>query len=275
MKKAIRIIALFAALMLLCLSATSCDAIDDMRAHHGFYTETGSIMLGEDEYLLLPDNQYFAPLNDSDESVYVTDSDVPVLLSFMLGVGFNQYNDGLILSTSTYGETRNYCRKDRYEEIAAQMASEFNPTAHCYTYSVLDTETEMYKERQYRLTKEQEDAVNDVLNTVERITRAENAHYTSDYHISLHACTDNMLLQDWVCDIEKNNNTYYIVMYDPAADADVEYTVPAACNATFDAIFKSMIDAEKAEREYYSDRYGYNYEEEEYKGFDDGDYENV
>lgn len=258
MKKVTRILALLLALMLVCLSATGCNAIDDLRARHGYYTESGSIMLDKTEYRLLPDNEYFSPINADVDSIYVTDKDVPVLLSAMLGVGFDRYNDGLILSTTMYDKELNYCRSDKYEEIAAQMTGEFNPTGHCYTYLVFDTETEMYEEYNYLLTKEQDNAVNKVLDTVEPVKRAENATYTCDYSISLYACTDNMLLQDWVYDIEKSQNTYYIVMINPIADADVEYTVPFEYNATFDAILKNKIDAEKAEEQYYSELYGYD-----------------
>lgn len=271
MKKATRLIALFAALILVCLSATGCNAIDDMRAHHGFYTKTGSIMLGDTEYLLLPENEYFSPLSDNADAVYVTDKDVPVLLSAMLGDGFDLYNDGLILSNGIYGEDQNYCRADKYDEIAAQMVGEFHPTGCCYTYSVLDTETEMYEERNYLLTEEQVEAVNEVLGTVERVTRAQNVKYTYDYGIELYACTDNMLLQNWVCNIEKNDNAYYIVIYDYAFAAETEYAVPYEYTATFDAIFKNMIDAEKAKEQYYSDLYGYDMYEDEYEY--DFDYE--
>ena len=103
MKKTTRILALCIALVFVCLSATGCNAIEEMRERHGFYTKTGSIMIGDTEYLLLPENEYFSPLRDNADEIYVTDKDVPVLLSAMLGDGFNLYNDGLILSNAIYG----------------------------------------------------------------------------------------------------------------------------------------------------------------------------
>lgn len=265
MKKMKRLLALSVALILVCFSATGCNAIDEMRAHHGYYTETGSIILGKTEYRLLPANEYFSPIRDNGDEIYVTDKDVPVLLSTMLGVGFDSYNDGLILSSGIYGEDRNYCRADKYEEIAAQMAGEFSPTGYCYTYSAFDTKTETYEERAYLLTEEQKNAVRRVLATVEGVERAENAYYTNDHRVSLEVCTDNMLLRDWRYDIEVNNGTYYLIENDLFAANGIEYKVPAEYNTFFKGIMSAKVDAEKAEQEYFKEYYGYNEDDFEYE----------
>ncbi len=264
MKKMKRLLALSVALILVCFSATGCNAINEMRARHGYYTETGSIMLGETEYRLLPNNEYFSPIRDNDDEIYVTDKDVPVLLSAMLGVGFDSYNDGLILSSGIYGEDRNYCRADKYEEIAAQMAGEFNPTGYCYTYSAFVTKTETYEERAYLLTEEQKNAVRRILATVEGVERAENAEYTYDHRISLEVCTDNMLLRDWRYDIEVNNGTYYLIENDLYAANGIEYKLPSEYNTFFEEIMAAKVDAEKAEQGYWKEYYGEDFYDEEY-----------
>lgn len=268
MKKATRLIALFATLVLVCLSATGCNAIDEMREHHGYYTEAGSIMLGDTEYLLLPENEYFSPFGSSDEVIYATQKDVPLLLCAFVGDELIPYNDGMIL-VDWYSEVY-YCRADKYDEVAAQMAGEFTPTGYCYTYSAFNTKSESYEERAYLLTEEQKNAVRRVLATVEGVERADNAQYTYDYVINLEVCTDNMLLRNRWLDIEKTDGTYYIVNYNESLkDNGVEYTVPFAYNTVFDAILKNKIDAEEAEKQYYSELY--DWDEDEY----DIDYEVV
>ena len=263
MKKTTRILALCIALVFVCLSATGCNAIEEMRERHGFYTKTGSIVIDDTEYLLLPKNKYFSPLRDNADQIYVTDKDVPVLLSAMLGDGFDIYNNGLILSNALYGEDRNYCRADQYQELAALMESEFNPTGYCYTYSVLDIEdTEWYIDHNYLLTEEQEAAVNNILATVEGIQRMENAEYHYDYYVALHACSDNMLLQEHAVSIEKNNDTYYIVDYMNSDNENgIEYVVPSEYNTIFDGIIKQEVDAKEKEEAYYRDLYGYDEED--------------
>lgn len=258
MKKVKRILALLLALILVCLSATGCNAIDDMRARHGYYTESGSIMLGKTEYRLLPTSKYLATLDTGDGSVYVTDKDVPVLLSTTLGTGFDSYNDGLILRSEDYVEVLDYCRADKYDELVAKLEEGFTPTGYCYTYSVFDTETKTYKERAYRLTEEQEEAVRDITATVVGEARDEYARYNNDFNISLYACSDDMLLQDYRYTIEKTHQWYYLVEYDNVTGMDLVYDVPDEKYAIFDAICKCQVDAEKAEEQYYSDLYGYD-----------------
>lgn len=265
MKKTYRILALFTALILVCLSATGCNAIDEMRKNHAFYNADGSIMLDNTDYLLLPENAFFSPYNSDDtRTIEITEADVPVLLSTIWGTTGTLYNDGEILLVD-YGKTC-YCRKDKYEQYNALLAAPFEPTGYCYTYFVLDTEdTLMYIEHNYKLTADQAKAVDEILATITPSVRDENASYYSDYSQELYACDDTMLLRkDAVC-LEKTGDKYYLVEYN--VDSDREYEVPTEYHVIFDGIIKQAFDAQKAEEEYYGEFYGYD--EDEY----DFDYE--
>ncbi len=260
MKKMKRFVALLAALILVCLSATGCNAIDEMRAHHGVYAENGDvIMVGDTQYRLLPDNRYLAPSNADPDPIYVTDKDVPVLLSSRLGVTFHSFNDGLLLQSSAYGEERYYCRADKYDELAVRLEEGFNPTGYCYRYSVYNTETYEYEEHTYRLTKEQEAVIRDIVTNNTGVIRDVNERYNNDYSIMLYACSDDMLLQDYEFTIEKKQGYYYhLIEYDDITNTDIAYFVPYEQYTVFDAIFKSKLDAEKIEDDYYDDLYGYD-----------------
>lgn len=272
MKKAKRLVALFAALILVCLSATGCNAIDEMRKAHGYYTETGSIKLGDTEYFLLSDNEYFSP-GGSGDYIYVTDSDVPVLLSAILGDELITYNDGVILG-DWYSEIY-YCRADKYDEVAAQIAGEFNPTDYCYSYSAYNTKTDMYEQRDYLLTEEQKNAVRRILATVDGVERAENAYYTYDHAVSLEVCTGNMLLRDWRYDIEVSNGTYYLIENDLFAANGIEYKIPAEYNTVFEGIMAASVDAEKDMQAYFEDIYGEDFFDYEEYYDEDVDYDEI
>lgn len=275
MKKATRLIALLAALALMCLSVTGCNALDDMRARHGVFTENGTIKIGNAEYIRLPENEYFTPTNGDEDNVYITTDDVPVLLSVLLGEGYHISGDRLFVWTFLYGESNYYCRADKHAEIAAQLEGEFNPTDYCYTYSFFNPKTEVYESRDYQLTEEQKNAVKHILATVEGKVRDENAHYYYDHCVSLEACTSNMLLRDWRYDIEVYNGTYYLV----TKNNGLAYTVPEAYNEVFGSILAPMLEAEKAEKEYFGDYYDDFYDEDiDYDDFyddEDIDYDDM
>ena len=61
MKKAIRITALFLALLMLELPLVGCDRIDEMRAKHGTINDDGYITLNGETYILLNEVPYFSP----------------------------------------------------------------------------------------------------------------------------------------------------------------------------------------------------------------------
>lgn len=259
MKKATRLIALFAALMLVCLSATGCNTIDEMRNNQAFYTETGGVKLRGTDYLPLPENEYFRPFKRDDSAVIrITEPDVPVLLSSEFGDYGSLYNDGEILY-SNYMDSY-YCRVDKYAQYNAVLAAPFHPTGYCYTYYVLDIEDTLeYIEHLYQLTDEQVKAVDEIIATVTPTVQDGNANYTYDYFVELNACDDTMLLRDKTVSIAKNGNEYTIVRpnYNGQRE-DLEYTVPSEYRAIFDSIVKQGFDATKASDAYFDDLYDYD-----------------
>ncbi len=254
MKKACRILALFTAFVLVCLSATGCDAIDEMRNNQAFYTETGGVKLRDTDYLPLPQNEYFRPFKRDDNTVIrITKPDVPVLLSSEFGDYGSLYNDGEILYCN-YMDSY-YCRVDKYSEYNAVLTAPFEPTGYCYTYHVLDIEDTLeYIEHLYQLTDEQAKAVDEILATATPTVQDENANYTYDYFVQLNACDDTMLLRDEAVGIAINGNEYTIVR----SNYNLRYTVPSEYSAMFDSIVKQGFDATKASDKYYDELYGYD-----------------
>ena len=270
MKKPYRILALFAALILVCLSATGCKAIDELRENQAFYNKDGSITLRGTQYLLLPENEYFRPFKHDDTAVIrITEPDVPVLLSPEFGDYSSLYNDGEILYSS-YMDSY-YCRADKYAQYNAVLAASFEPTGYCYTYHVLDIEDTLeYIEHIYQLTTEQAKAVDEILATVTPTVQDENANYNYDYFVDLHACDDTMLLRDEAVSIAIYGKEYTIVRPNYNGEReDLQYSVPSKYNAMFDSIIKQGYDAVKASDNYYNDLY--DYDEDDY----DFDYEVV
>jgi hypothetical protein len=264
MKKICRLLALFTAFVVVCLSATGCNAIDKMRDSQAFYNKGGSITLRNTQYFLLPENELFSPFNEDENTIIsITEPDVPVLLSAVWGEDSTLFNDGEILAVE-FGQAY-YCREDKYEQYSTLLTAPFEPTGYCYTYYVLDVEdTLMYIEHNYKLTVEQVSAVDEVLDKVEPTVRAKNATYHSDYAQALFACDDTMLLREDSVTIEKTADNYYLVKYNDDGDrGDLEYAVPSEYTAIFDSIVKQAVDAQKIEEEYYGELY--DYDEDEYK----------
>lgn len=258
MKKVKRFVALFTALILVCLSATGCNAIDEMRESQAFYTENGGVKLRGTDYIPLPENEYFRPFKHDDSTVIrITEPDVPVLLSPEFGDYGSLYNDGEILY-SNYMDIY-YCRVDKYAEYNAVLAAPFEPTGYCYTYHVLNTDTMQYIEHIYQLTAEQAKAVDDILATVTPTVQDENANYTYDYFVELNACDDTMLLRDEAVHISINGKEYTIVRHNYNGQReDLEYAVPSEYSSIFDSILKQGYDAVKTSDAYFDDLYGYD-----------------
>ena len=119
MKKILKTVAVILLVCSMLFAVTGCNYIDEMRANQGFWQKDGSILFRGSEYILLPACEQLDPEWD-DAWIYITEPDVPVLLSDKFGDWVDVSENGyFILATYENGGTdlSVYCRKDKYEEI--------------------------------------------------------------------------------------------------------------------------------------------------------------
>ena len=82
MKKTVKLIAICAIISVLAVGLCSCDRIDEMRAVHAKWNEDGeSFTLGGEEYKYVGLSSMLSIPSIATRTVYITDADVPVLLS--------------------------------------------------------------------------------------------------------------------------------------------------------------------------------------------------
>lgn len=86
MKKVIKTVLVLLAVvgMLLCLCG--CTGLENMRKNQAFSRENGEILWNGAVYKALPESEYlFVDTGYFDDTVYLTEPDVPVLLSVFFG----------------------------------------------------------------------------------------------------------------------------------------------------------------------------------------------
>ena len=248
MKQTTRIIAMVTAL-LLCVSLTGCKALDDMRAVHGTWNEDGSISLGDTRYLPLPECDLLSPpsANYYADTVYVTDKDVPVLLSQFFK-SFSMSDDGVLLEDETrfYDEVISfYCREDRYESLLKQIQE--GPKLNGFYYSYYGSDN---MER-YVLTPAQADAVNFVLDT---ITPHTVYSLDWDYCVTLTACSEDQYFNGAEYDLLSLKNRYYLVVNAIYSNQEpLICDVPAEYYSMFSDIMRNYIENEDALENEYED----------------------
>ncbi len=258
MKKAKRILALLA-VFVLCLSFSGCKALDEMRASQGFWQPDGSIRVGEYTYKPVPACEelqpYFSYGYDA-PMVYVTDPDVPVLLSRIMGESLDISDDDLFLEGGNAwdyeGDTYPlYCREDKYEEVVSRIEAGFTPEIYFYYYSVYNEEEYEFEEKCYDLTAEQAEAVEYVYGNVIPKTLDEGFYFESDDYLTLYVASADRLFMQEALYLEVAGQAYYLT--EPQEDGtSLLYAVPTDLRATFDAIYSTYRQAEESlyEEEY-------------------------
>lgn len=110
MKK--KFVSLFVIFMLM-LSLCGCT-MENVKSTHAVWNETGNVEWQGKEYLLLTAVQEgFQPEVNGENGVYVTETNVPTLLQYMLG----EYMDVSVDEKFLVGWSYIYCRSDCYDEM--------------------------------------------------------------------------------------------------------------------------------------------------------------
>ena len=237
MKKFKRWIALLVA-VLMCASLCGCQMLDNMRANHAVWQEDGTILWNGATYRKLENKGSLAALQVSRDysTLYVTEPDVPVLLSEGFGECFDICADGRLLESYNYeGENGYavYCREDIYEETSAYLRGGITVDTYFYSYYDFDTADGAT----YFLTEEQKDTLHRILSTVIPVSLEE---YDEDWldSVTLSGCDANRLFcQDCVMWIAVTKSGYYI------EKDDYMYAVPIGDNQTIEDILKPYIGA--------------------------------
>ena len=164
MKRCKRMLALLLA-VILGLSLCGCQRLDEMRANHGVWQEDGSILWNNAVYKRLPRVMGTEYNIDYDGHVYVTEPDVPVLLSEdYYSEFFQRDKKGVLLYGRERGSSMErgyalYCRSDLYEDYAQLLANGFEPKGLCYDYF----DNNSGESKTYYLTVEQEYEINYII----------------------------------------------------------------------------------------------------------------
>ena len=252
MKKNLKRILVFVLAVMMLFSLCGCMALDEMRQAQAFYDESGSILWNGSTYKMLPACDYFTPECTYETWIYVTEADVPVLLSSL----FNQ--EELVVCTdeailSSYYTNSYYCREDLYDSVSTRIQQGFTPDVVCYSYSAYDEETDEYTTEYYTLTQEQIDVIELIISTEEPMTMGDGWYLDYAWSVYLEECSEDMLFRRNSLDISVSGDTYYLFLY--TDQGELVYAVPDGCNAIFDEIVSAY---KQSDDFYYSWDYGWD-----------------
>lgn len=237
-----RIFVLFLAAVLIFLLC-GCDALDEMRHNQAYYDADGNILWNGSVYKKLPACDYLVPQTDYDTTVFVTEADVPVLLSGVLSLSdYYPSNDSVFLQDDNYEGY--YCEESVFEQVRDRILAPFTPDIICYSYDVYNEDAYDFETKYYTLTQEQAAAVAYVVENTEPTVIQEGMYLDCQWSVYLDECSEDMVLRKNTMDISCSGNTYYVHQY---TDNGMQlFTVPEDYNVIFGQIVKAYLDAESA-----------------------------
>lgn len=235
-----------------------------MKAAHATMDDRGYIHWNGNTYVKLNGYDENLNLESTYTDVYVTEPDVPVLLSQAEGVAYGVYADGRLLYCSMYDRLTDsyvekvYCRSDLVKWANAALRSGATYTGYFLSY----WDDYAWESKEYTLTEQQRQAVDTVLSTVTPFG-IYGGYDQTDTAVQLWARSDYDLFRERIGYLDRSYGRYCIVVdnYNEAYGWDTDcYDVPENLTTIFDEIYKVKDEATDPDRTYEGDvDYDYDY----------------
>ena len=213
----------------LVFSLCGCKDLDRLREYQIFIEEDGSFYHEGKHYVQLDANDYFSPVGNYTRNYFLTEPDVPVLLSSEFAVSMLRFSQDGRFCRDIYHNNKWFCTEDIFEEIQAKNRESFVPDTIFYTYYVYTGEGN-YESKLYILTPEEVAAIDAVCQT-QPLQLTDGMYISYDWGMGLTAATEDLLFQYGGPSIFQANNTYYMEIYGDYGSTT--YQVPEEYNATF------------------------------------------
>lgn len=224
MKRSKRILCLLTAI-LLCLSLTACNDLDEMRANHAIRQEDGTILWNGYTYRMLEGDYTYLNV-DYVHIIYATDPDVPVLLSSMEGHPHYVSKNELLLVGTRYAEETVFCREDYYQWTQEAINNGFDIESYGYTRWVSkDSES---VEKQFYLSQQERKAIDRIL------ASAPSYEYNPDLWTCcffIYGFSKYDIFSQHICEVLWDGTAYYLRTDDAAMST---YRVPESDWAMLD-----------------------------------------
>ena len=229
MKRNAKIIALAMTLILLCTCFTSCSgSLKEMREAHAIYTDDGVITYKGKEFKKLPSLGDLEIATNAKDTVYVTASDVPVLLSEMLGDFFDISLDGnFLIETVMYDrEPEVYCIADLYDQVIKELNRGVKLDRYGYEVVIYGDEYDDMEIKNVVLSKGDSNALDSFMTEKNIVTLSGGMVIIFKKSAPIYSCTESGVFKKdafvigetedghcyiEVCDEKTGEYTYYLV----------------------------------------------------------------
>lgn len=232
---------------------SGCSALDALRNNQAFYNQDGDILWNGSTYKQLPTCPDLYPEISYETTIYVTEPDVPVLLSAMFHLSrYTPSEDCRILMADDYDVNLYYCEASIYEDLCARIRDPFVPELVCYSYDVFDDDPYTPSDTAYyTLTPEQVEVITTVVENTEPTVMRDGMTVDHLWSVYLEECSKDMLFRRNSMDIFYTGNTYYLLLY--TDQEELLFTVPAGCNDQFDLITAAQRQSYEAWEAFWED----------------------
>ena len=227
-------------ILLLTLGLCGCDALDDMRKAQMQLDENGDVVFEGIRYQRLPEGEFLSPEYSGLQYIFITEPDVPVLLSQILCETMMAISeDGNFLVDMENGVC--YCREELYESVFDQIMNGFEVAAMQYDYGCYDEEEGMYRQMAYTLTQAQRDAVYEVLETVEPVAVGQDWYINGQWYLYLYECSQDGFFKKEAVELVVGEDSYTLIQEN--GDKTLAYLVPSAYKTVFEQIISAYVAA--------------------------------
>lgn len=236
--------------LLLCFSLISCNRIDEMREMQVHFNDNKNIVYDGHEYMLLPECEAFNPKTNFDKYVFLTEKDVPVLLSEMFGsIGYVSEDNNFITMGGIKYTNQHYARAGVYDKIVARINNGNYFDGYGFYYAYVDGAEEIPSHRsKFEFISNEVKEVIDIIMSGQPEEDIDISLLYQFENFTLFASSDDLMFNEDVLTIYKTESHIYLLDDNKVSNI---YKVP---KEHYDAINSIIERHNSLEKDYYNNR---------------------
>ena len=223
MKKTTRYMLVILSLLLLCVTMTACNPVPEMRKNHATWNEDDSISYNGKTYRQLPPHDTFSPIIDAgSDTVWVTEPDVPVLLSRMMGEHFYSCQNGDFLTDNS--ESGIYCDSEIYDDMVQSIEAGAPMIYYCFELTEYNLEKGIYETKRILIDEDLSAALK-IAFSKPPIELPPGASLDYNERLLIYRCSKDMMFLTFAFYLLYNNSTEicYLVVENPETQTTDHY----------------------------------------------------
>lgn len=233
-KKKIKTISLVLMVCIVSTALSGCFSLQELKEKQANMDDEGNICVGNYKYIAIEAGEELNPDFDEFNEVYISDEEIPLLLTPEMGSSYTISDDGIFIE----GYKGYYCREDKYEEVSSALSKKYTVKGYKYGYHNFEKDKLCDEE----MSAESVQTIKTILSKVKGEKNGETLYDQYETSCTIYSYGESKYLTREEFAIEFCKDKIYFVKYIDDDGSIIVYDIPNNYHSQLREMFKPVLE---------------------------------